>query len=585
MRVSAFIKTFRRVYPYIRQERFLFIFGLLSMFFVAGAGIADPLIIAHIIDKSIPAGNTRDLFFYAGIFVALILAGGILTYFQTILFARLGIRVVTRIKSDLFCHMLRLPVSYFDKHGVGKLIARVENDGENVKQMFSSFSIMIFGNILFFLGMIGVLLYKNMFITLMILIPIPFIFVLTLFMLNYLRKTYKLIRELFSELSNVITEYIQGINVLQMFNRESFAEEIVDGKSRSSIRAGMKVAAMEYSFWSFYGFLVETLFLIIVISLSAPRIIAGSITIGTLIIFIQYGRRIFEPLIQLSENMNFIQRAFVSLQRMLNILAEGEESPDSPDEGGEIVFKNSIEFKNVCFSYKPEEKVLKNVSFTINRGEKVALVGASGSGKTTTVSLLCGFYKVTEGNIFIDGESINSLNLYKWRKKIGLVLQDMFLFPGDILENVRIYDDSISESQVKDALIRTKADAFVNSLPEKEKTELSERGQNISSGEKQLLSFARAVAFSPEIVILDEATSSVDARTERKIREAMDEVLKGKTSVVVAHRLSTVINSDKILLFQDGRIIAEGTHDELLKTNTEYAELVRLQFLTKEDEG
>lgn len=576
------LRSVRRLLPYMLEYRTLFIGGFLSMILISGAQLLDPIILAHIVDVSVPNADIPNMIQWGIFFVIVIVFTGILSYYQTILLARLGVRIITDLKRQVFEHMLTLPVSYFDQNPVGKLIARVESDGEKVKQLFSNFAIMIMGNVLFFLGMLGVLFWKNWQITLFLVLPMPVIFLLVVIAVRYLARYYRRIRRLYAELSGLLAEYIQGAHIVQIFNRRSIIEDIVNSKSMEKKKEETKAAFYEYSFWSFSSFLIETLFIVLVILLTTPKIFAGLMTIGTLIIFIQYGRRIFEPLIMISETINMMQRAFVSLERIFTILDLEPESNDK--HGTEPLFNDSIRFDNVWFKYKSDEWVLKDVSFEIKKGQKIALVGASGSGKTTTVSLLERFYNIDEGSITVDSQSIYDFPLQEWRKKIGLVLQDIYLFPGNIKENVRIYNDSIEDNTVRNALKAVEAEAFIDKRNGLE-MELLERGQNISVGEKQLLSFARALVFSPDIVIMDEATASVDAMTEKRIQHAMETTLKGKTAIIVAHRLSSVINADKILLFQNGRIIAQGNHSELMASSPEYKKLVELQFLSNKGDS
>jgi ABC-type multidrug transport system fused ATPase/permease subunit len=580
---KADFKIILRIIPYFAGEKRLFLIGFASMLFVSIANILDPLIIGHVIDKVIPDKDISHLFLFAGLFVLVIVTAGILTYIQTIVMSRLGVSIITRLKKDLYEHMLKLPISYFDKNPVGALMSRVESDSENVMQLFSSFSIIIIGNFIFFFAMVAVLMFKNPSVTLRIMIPIPILFTAALLMINYLKKYFKRVRELNAEIIAVLTEYIQGISIVQLFNREMMAQNILDMKSKKKFIVERNAAFIEYSFWSLYGFSIEILFIVLVIILLAPKVIAGIMTIGTLVIFLQYGRRIFEPLIQISENLNMIQRSLVSLTRIFSILDIEDESVSFTDRKSPQ-FNHSIVFENVSFEYKKSEPVLNNINIEIKKNQKIALVGASGSGKTTTVLLLCGFYHPTKGRILIDGIDLKTMNIYEWRKKIGLVMQDIFMFPGNILENVRIYDDKIDEERVMSALKKVQIDETVL-RGDGIFRELSERAQNISTGERQLLSFARAIVFSPELIVLDEATSSVDPRTERRIRDAMDDMLKDRTSLIVAHRLSTVLNADKIYLFQDGEIISEGDHLRLMEKSPEYTKLVNLQFLSgKENE-
>jgi len=576
------LKIILRIIPYFAGEKKLLIIGFISMLFVSIANIIDPLILGHIIDNVIPEKDISKLFLFAGFFVLITVFSGIVTYIQTIVMSRLGVSIITRLKKNLYEHLLKLPISYFDKNPVGALMSRVESDSENVMQLFSSFSIIIIGNFIFFFAMVIVLMFKNPKVTIQIMIPIPFLFIAALIIINYLKRFFKKVRELNAEIISVLTEYIQGISIVQLFNRETMTQNILDIKSKKKFIVERNAAFIEYSFWSLYGFLIEILFIVLVILLLAPNVIAGITTIGTLVVFVQYGRRIFEPLVQISENLNMIQRSLVSLTRIFSIL-DIEEEKASFTNSRVPTFNNSIVFENVSFEYKKNEPVLNNINIEIKKNQKIALVGASGSGKTTTVLLLCGFYHPIKGRILIDGIDLRSINIHEWRKKIGLVMQDIFMFPGNVLENVRIYDDKIDEERVISSLKKVQIDEVIlrdNGL----KRELTERGQNISMGERQLLSFARAIVFSPEMIVLDEATSSVDPRTERRIREAMNDMLRDRTSLIVAHRLSTVLNADKIYLFQNGNIINEGSHEDLMEKSVEYKKLVNLQFLSRKND-
>jgi len=322
------------------------------------------------------------------------------------------------------------------------------------------------------------------------------------------------------------------------------------------------------------SFIIGPGFMAAVIVLLSPKILAGAMTVGTLLVFLEYGRRLLDPLMSIAENIRNIQQARVSLKRIFDILS----IPSEKREGDAPAFESTIEFRHVWFRYKEDEWVLQDVSFTIPKGATFALVGPSGSGKTTIVSLLCRFYEPTRGEILVDGAPLAGLDLGAWRRKIGLVLQDVYLFPGSVLENVRVYNDAIGEGAVSDSLATVQASELVAKLPKGLDSEIRERGSNISAGEKQLLSFARAVAFGSEIVILDEATASIDVKTERRIKEGMATLLSGRTAVIVAHRLSSIINADEIIFMKDGRIAARGKHAELLSSFADYAELVRLQF-------
>jgi len=568
----------KRLIPYIWEEKWLFIGGFSMMLVTSFLRLFDPLIIAHILDVIVPNHNLDQLYLYAVLFIGLVLTVGVLSYSQVIVLSKMGIKIVTKLKYETFKHLLQLPVSYFDKNPVGELIARVESDCENVRQLFSNISVNIFGNIIFFFGILVVMFIRSWNVSLIILAPIIMIAVSVLFTTRYLRKFYRRERELNEEITGIVTEYVQGISIVQLFGQENKIMDQLVSKGREKRNIDAKANFIEYGLWGVYDFVMLTLVQILLIYLIVPKILLGAITIGTLVIFIQYTHRIFYPLISISENINQIQRGFVSLNRIFALLLLAKEPLGDPEEK-EVSINDKIEFRDVWFKYKEDEWVLKGVNFSVKKGEKVALVGASGSGKTTTVSLLCDFYRPQKGGIYVDGVELTKLNIKEWRKQIGLVLQDIYLFPGDILENVRVYNDEVGEFEVNKALEQVTADSLVNKMADGVYSEIKERGQNISVGEKQLISFARAIVASPELVILDEATASIDIRTEAKIQAAMEKLLEGKTAIIVAHRLSSIINSDKILLFDNGEIIAEGVHKELLSSSPEYNRLVKLQFL------
>ncbi|MBN1518641.1 MAG: ABC transporter ATP-binding protein [Spirochaetales bacterium] len=553
----------------------LFAAGTVAMLAATGAKLALPLILQQVIDKAIPAGDMSLMLRYALSYLGLIAFMAVGTYFQTMLIVRLGLSVVTKIKEDLFSHLLTLPVSYFDKHQVGELMARVENDTEKAKNIFSETGVMLISNVAYFVGVFLVLFSKNPNATGVMLIPLPFLMFAFIFVFDKLRPLYEKARKTYAKITAVATEFVQGIEVLQAFNRTEHASRRLEEASKEKRDVEIKAGLVEYSFMGVLRFMAGTLFLVLIIRLIAPGIFQGALTVGALLVFIEYGMTLFEPLFSIGENIRGIQQARVALGRVFGIM---DELPEPKGSGASPSFSQEIEFRNVSFSYKDGEPVLDNVSFTVKKGQTLALVGASGSGKTTTVSLLCRFYPIGSGTILVDGRDLTEIDLHAWRRTIGLVLQDVYLFPGTILENVRVYDDAIHEPDVFAALKTVHAADFVRRLPNDVRTSLHERGSNLSMGEKQLLSFARAVAFDADIVIMDEATASVDVATERRIQKSMADMLKGRTAIIVAHRLSSILKADKILFFKDGRIIAQGTHEELLSSLPEYGELVRLQF-------
>jgi len=570
------------LYPFVKKDLGLLLFGLFAMLCTSAIQLLYPLILAEIIDKSIPGKDMAQMFRFGGFFVLAVVVAGILSYLQIVLLSRLGVKIITKFKAQVFRHLLTLPVEWFNKQPVGELIARVESDAERVKALFSELSIRIIGNLLFFAGVFLVMFLRAPHIAGWILPLMAVAIVGYYFLIRYLSQFYMKIREKNAVVTAKITDYVQGMPILQALNRQNKAYEDLKFSSDEKYRLETRTSFTEYGSQSVFMLVFEVIFLVLIIKLTAPRIIAGAVTIGTLIIFVDYIFRMIWPLMQISENVMQIQRAFVSLKRIVELteLTSEEEIFIGTLQPS---FQREIRFENVWFAYKDEEWVLRDVSFTIPKGKKIALVGASGSGKTTSVSLLCGFYPLNKGRILVDDVPLDEIEFRAWRSKIGLILQDIFLFPGSILENVRVYNDLVPEEKVREAINIVQLDDFINEQDMGLDTELAERGQNVSQGEKQLISFALALAFNAELIIMDEATASIDPQTEAKIQKSMEAIFADRTAVVVAHRLTSVLDADEILFFSNGEIIHRGSHSELMKSSREYRKLVELQLIGTED--
>ena len=568
-------RPWKSLSAYVLGSERLFAAGFGAMVAVTAGQLAGPLILKSIIDTSIPRGDLGGMALRAGAYLFLIIAMGILQWLAGITIGRLGLEVVRRIKRHLFGHFLSLPVSYFDGHPVGELMSRTESDTERVKEFFSRTAIALATDILLFIGILVVCFFLDAKITLWIAVAAPVILAFVLFFFDRLRVYYERQRGLWASIVANITEFLQGVEVLRAFDRIRWATARLEANSRAKRDNDSTSSMLEFGIMGALGFSMGPLFMAAVVAALAPGILVGTFTMGTLLVFLEYGRRLFEPIMAIAENIRSIQQARASLARIDAILAL---PPEALGAGRPARFGSEIEFRNVWFAYKNEEWVLEDLSFTIPLGSTIALVGPSGSGKSTTVGLLTRFYRPQRGGIFVDGIPLEEIDLPSWRRTIGLVLQESWLFPGSILENVRLYDESISRDRVRSALGRVQALDFVERQAGGLEAPIAEGGRNLSGGEKQLLSFARAVAFEPSLVVLDEATASVDVRTERRIREGMAAMLEGKTALIVAHRLSSVIDADSILFFRGGRIIARGSHEELLAKAPDYAELVRLQF-------
>jgi ATP-binding cassette subfamily B protein len=570
----------KKLASYIGRYKSYAIPGLLAMIVISLGRVVQPLILKEIIDKAVPTGDTALLLRYALAYLAVIAIVGGLTYYGNILISKLGLSIVTRIKEDLFAHLLTLPSAYFDAHPVGELMSRTENDTEKVRDLFSNLGVTFVVNILMMGGMFAVTFFIAPALALIMLAVVAAILAILLLFFNKILNLYDQSRNLYAKVLAKVTEFIQSMEIVRVFDRKAWAAGSLDETGRAQRRLNVKVALLENSALSALESLVGPLFIVALILLYAPRVITGGMSLGTLLLFFEYGASLLRPVLEIAESIRRMQQAKVSLNRILTIMS----LPEEPGRGNTIEARldREIRFENLWFAYKDDDWILKDVSFSIPKGSLTAVVGSSGSGKSTTVSLLCGFYRPQKGSITIDGVDLDSLNLASWRKKTGLVLQDVYLFPGSVLENVRVYNDDISGERVGTALENVYATDMVNGLPSGLQTNLWERGGNLSSGEKQLLAFARALAADPELVILDEATSNIDMDTEEKIRLSLDVLLAGRTALIVAHRLSSILHADQILYFSEGRIVARGTHAELFETLPEYRRLVEQQFLGKE---
>jgi len=570
----------KKLVSYIGRYKNYAVPGLAAMVVISLGRIAQPLILKEIIDKAVPASDTGLLLRYALAYLGIVAVIGVLNYAGNILMAKLGLSIVTLIKEDLFTHFLKLPVSYFDVHPVGELMSRTENDTEKVRDLFSSLVVTFIVNILMMAGMFAVTFALAPTLAFIMLGVILVFLAILLFFFGKLLSLYDASRGLYAKIMAKVTEFVQGMEIVRVFDRKAWATRSLDETGRAKQRNDIKVSIFEYSAMSALDSLAGPLFIVALILLYAPRVLTGGMTLGTLLLFFEYGASLLRPVVEIAESIRRMQQARISLKRITTIMGLPEEP--GRENRLEARFEKEIRFENLWFAYKNEDWILKDLSFSVPKGSLTAVVGPSGSGKSTTVSLLCGFYQPQMGRITIDGAALGSLNLASWRKKTGLVLQDVYLFPGSVLENVRVYNDAISGEKVETALGNVHAAEMVNGLPFGIQANLWERGGNLSAGEKQLLAFARALAADPELIILDEATSNIDMDTEEKIRLSLDVLLEGRTALIVAHRLSSILSADQILFFSGGRIIARGTHAELFETLPEYRLLVEQQFLNKE---
>ncbi|MFH2048248.1 MAG: ABC transporter ATP-binding protein [bacterium] len=570
-------RLMKRLLKYMRPYRTMVVFAIILIFLGAAAQISLAFITKHgidqYIDKGIAEGFKSVAWYYLGIIFLVLL----FSYAQIMVTVWLGQKVQHDLRMQIFRHLQNLHTGFFDKNPVGRLVTRVTNDVNTLDELFSSGVVAMIGDIFMILLIVGAMLYLNWQLALITFVVLPLLFLVTFLFRAKARDAYRVVRLKIARLNAFVQEHITGIILVQLFTQEKrtsekFSEINADlklGHLRSVIYYAMFFPAVEIIGAASIGLLLY---------FGGVRILDKALTFGELTAFIFLVERFYLPIRDLSEKYNILQSSMASSERIFNLLDTEPEikSPDSPEKISE--YKGKIEIENVWFAYKDNDWVIKDLSFTVEPGERVAIVGATGAGKTSLISLLYRFYDYQKGSIKIDGIPISKMSLDDLRSHLGLVLQDVFLFSGDFAGNVRLRDENISDEKIKKALTRVGFDRFLKDLPEGINTEVKERGATLSTGQKQLLSFARALAFNPDILILDEATSSVDTETENLIQKALEQLMAGRTSIIIAHRLSTIEKADKIIVLHHGKIREIGKHKELLKQKGIYYKLYEMQY-------
>ncbi len=497
---------------------------------------------------------------------------------QYILLQSTGQKIIYTIRNELFTHMESLSMRFFDLTPVGKIVTRITNDVEALNDMYSNILIKLFKNVIKIIGLAVVMLVLDVKMALLSFVLVPAVIVLTVIFKRISRRTYQITRTKITALNTFLSENISGMKIIQIFNREKEKNNEFAGKSEELYQANYR-EMMVFAIFRPSIYMLSVLALVIVLAGGSTSVFAGTLSIGTLYIFLQYINTFFEPIQELAEQFSTLQSAIASAEKIFTLLDVKPTVKDPQDPVKLDAIKGRIEFKHVWFAYDGEDYILKDVSFTIEPGQKVAFVGATGAGKSSILNLIGRYYDIQKGEILLDGVDIRKIEKEKLRAAIGQVQQDVFLFTGDISSNIRLRNENISDEAIRAAAHEVNADRFIDQLPDTYHERVSERGATFSAGQRQLLSFARTLAFDPAILILDEATANIDTETEQWIQEALEKLMTGRTTIMVAHRLSTIQHADKIIVMHKGRIRESGTHQELLEQNGIYRKLYQLQIM------
>jgi ATP-binding cassette, subfamily B, multidrug efflux pump len=572
----------RRLLRYIRPYARGVIVAMSMLVILTLFELAGPIIVKQAIDDAIASGRLERLDQYAAEYLAVVIAIFGLRFGQNYLLNRAGQLAMHDLRVALFTHIERLSLAFFDRNPVGRLMTRLTNDVDALNELLTSGGLAILSDAVTIVGIAVALLLLSWQLALLTFLVIPPLLVLTHFIRQGMRESFRAVRIKLARVNAMIAENISGISVIQLFNRERAAAREFDVANKDLLESHLLGVLFFALFWPMVG-IASAMTTAGIVWYGGSQVLSGVLTVGGVVAFIQYVERFFQPIRDLSEKYNIMQQAMASSERIFYILDERPTVRDAarPAELGRV--RGEIEFRDVWFAYEPGNWVLKGVSFHIEEGEKVAIVGATGAGKTSIISLLSRFYDVQKGQVLVDGVDVRDLPQSGLRRQVGVVLQDPFLFTGTIAHNIRLNETHISDDDVRHAAAYVRAHDWIAALPEGYDTHVKERGAGLSVGQKQLIAFARAVAFNPAmLLVLDEATSNVDTETEWLIQQALQRLMHGRTSIIIAHRLSTIRQVDRILVLHKGRLMEEGTHAELLAANGLYSRLYELQYRDQE---
>lgn len=579
MAVSGNAVDFRlvgRILSYARPHRTYFFWSIFLTVALALVSPLRPYLVEYTVDHDILQGNYTGLVQMTALMFIILGLQSLIQYSHTYLTNILGQSVIKDMRTETFDHILSLRLQFFDKTPLGQLITRTISDLETIADVFSEGLIEIVGSMLQILALLVFMFATDWALTLMVLAPVPLLIIGTVYFQKAIKKAFQSVRLEVAQLNNFLQEHITGVRIIQAFSREDQEMRKFETINRRYRDSNIS-SNLYYSIFFPFVEIIMALSTGLLVWYGSKRIIHSEIAPGVVVSFIMYISLLFRPIRELADKFNTLQMGMVSAERIFALLDTNEKTPDNgllrPDK-----LKGTIEFDKVWFAYNEDQYVLKNITFTVNEGETVALVGATGAGKSSTINILNRFYEINSGSIKLDGIDIKEYNLNYLRSKITTVMQDVFLFSDTILNNINLRNADISEERILAAARDVGAEDFINRLPGGIHYNVMERGSTLSAGQAQLLSFIRALVYDPKILVLDEATSSVDTETEGMIQQAILKLMKGRTSIVIAHRLSTIQHADKIIVLEHGEIMEMGTHQELLKSGGHYKRLYDLQF-------
>lgn len=562
--------------PYWRWVSIAFLLILLTAFFRQ----ATPYLTKVAVDDHIIPGDLAGLNAVCITFLVFLLLQFITNYAERYITKVTGQWAMYDIRAEIFAHIQRLPMKYFDRMPIGRLMTRNTNDVDALNELFTDGIVASFSDLFTVLAIVGYMFYMDVELALVTCLSVPFMFWVTFWFQKRMLRTFRLARSRLSKLNAFLQENISGMEVVQLFNRESRNGEKFDGVNRSYLDANIQTTyyySLFYPIMEFIGAAVTAL----VIWYGCSDVVRAQVNWGIVVAMLQYIPRFFWPIMDISERYGILQSAMASSERIFELIDTEPESAGGNHRQEKM--EGGIEFQNVWFAYQEEDWVLQDVSFVIQPGQSVAIVGATGSGKSTIISLLARFYDIQRGNILVDGVEVRDWDVEALRKRVGVVQQDVFLFSGNVANNIRLGDESVSDEAIRQAAHDVNADRFIDKLPDGYNHEITERGSMLSSGQRQLIAFARALAADPDILILDEATANVDTETEQWIQDAVERLMHSRTSIVIAHRLSTIRNADAIIVLHKGVLREMGSHEELVRREGIYSRLHRLQYLERND--